>query len=171
MGDVESRRMWVPGDERRVERSAHAIYGLIIITSTLVMDRIVAEDWLTSLLVVWGAGIVLVLAHLYSALVAEVGSKGRFLSHAERHVLIVDNAPVLAAVVAPTLLLLAVGLGWLELLPALDVAVAICIVALFMVGAVQVRKQGAGLAVRLGLGLLGGAIGIIVVALEVALSH
>ena len=158
-------------EERSVERSSHAIYGLLIITSTLVADRIVVEDWVTSLLVVWGAGVVLVLAHVYSALVAEMGAKGRFLSHAERQVLITDNIPVLAAIVAPTLLLVASGLGAIDLSLAIDVAIALSIVALFAVGAFQARQQGAGLAVRVGLGLLGGGIGMVVVALEVALGH
>ena len=158
-------------EEQRVERSSHAIYGLIIITSTLVADRLAVEDWRTSLELVWVAGLVLVLAHVYSAVIAEVGGKGRFLSHAERHVIIADNIPVLAAIVVPTLLLLAAGLGWLPLSLAVDLAIVLSIAALFVLGAYQARRQGAGRGVQVGLGLLGGFIGMTVVALEVALGH
>ena len=57
--------------EHHSERSSHAIYGLIIITSALVADREHAADALTSLTVLWRAGLVLVLApHL-------LGDRGR----------------------------------------------------------------------------------------------
>jgi hypothetical protein len=160
-----------PSLEQRDERSAHAIYGLIIITSTLVADRLVSEDPLQSLALVWGAGIVLLLAHVYSAAVAEAGGRGRWLNHAERHLLIVDNVPVLAALIAPTVLLLAAELGIMELRAALDLAVLFSIGALFVVGAFQARRQGASLGVQMTLGLMGGIIGAAVVLLEVWMGH
>jgi hypothetical protein len=161
----------VEREEHEMERSSHAIYGLIIITSSLVADRAAAEDAATSLLVLWGAGIVLILAHLYSAAVAEVGEKGRWLSHAERHVLITDNVPVLAAVVLPSLLLLVAGVGWLELSVALDIAIALSLAALFILGAYQARRHGASTAAQVGLGTLGGLIGVIVILMEWLLAH
>jgi tellurite resistance protein TehA-like permease len=161
----------VEREEHEMERSSHAIYGLIIITSSLVADRAAAEDAATSLLVLWGAGIVLILAHLYSAVVAEVGEKGRWLSHTERHVLITDNVPVLAAVVVPSLLLVAAGTGRLELGVALDVAIVLSMVALFVVGIYQARRHGASSAVQVGLGTLGGLIGVIVILMEWLLAH
>ena len=156
---------------RDPERSSHAIYGLIIITSSLVADRLVAEDALESLLLLWGAGLVLLLAHIYAAAVAEVGDRGRWLNHAERHVLITDNLPVLASLVAPTALLLAAAFGWIELSIALDVAIGVSIASLFVVGAIQARRQGATLAVQTALGLMGGLIGLVVIGLEVWISH
>ncbi len=161
----------VERERHETERSSHAIYGLIIITATLVADRLVAEDATSSLLALWGAAGVLVLAHVYAAAVAEIGEKGRWLTHAERHVLIADNVPVLAAVAVPSLLLMAALLGWLELWIALDLSVLLSIAALFAVGAYQARRQHAGAGVRIGLGALGGLIGCVVIVLEVAFSH
>jgi hypothetical protein len=155
----------------RAERSSHAIYGLIIITSALVADREAAEDALTSLLLLWGAGLVLLVAHVYSAIVAEVGAEGTWLSHTQRHVLIVDNIPVLAAVVVPSILIMAAGLGILSLDVALDISIALSLAALFALGAYQARRSGAGLQVQLGIGALGGGVGLVVVALEVMLGH
>ena len=87
----------VEREEHEIERSSHALYGLVIITATLVAEREAATDAVTSLVVLWGAGVVLLLAHLYAAAVAQAGEHGRWLSHAEQHFLIADNIPVLAA--------------------------------------------------------------------------
>jgi hypothetical protein len=100
-----------------------------------------------------------------------VGEKGRWLTHTERHVLVADNIPVLTAIVVPSLLIVAAGIGWLELAIALDLAILLSIAALFVVGVHQARRHGARPAVQLGLGVLGGVIGVIVVLLEVVLSH
>lgn len=154
-------------DQRRAERSSHAIYGLIIITAALVADREAAHDIRAALQLLWGAGLVLVIAHIYAAIVAEVGAEGMWLSHAQRHVLIVDNIPVLAAVVVPSLLIIASGLGLMTLDMALDLSIVFSLAALFALGAIQARRSGASLRVQLGIGALGGLAGIIVIALEI----
>ena len=97
-----------------VERSSHAVYGLVIITATLVADRVHATDALVSLLALWGATLVLVLAHTYSALIAELSRRGHRLTYAERHVLIADNIPLATSVVVPSVLLAAAGVGILD---------------------------------------------------------
>lgn len=158
-------------ESRTAERSSHAIYGLIIITSALVADREAMEDALASLLLLWGAGLVLIVAHVYSAIVAEVGAEGAWLTHAQRHVLIIDNIPVLAAVVVPSMLILASGLGAIDLKTALDLSIVLSLAALFALGAYQARRSGATLQVQLGIGALGGVVGAFVVALEVLLGH
>ena len=150
----------------RVERSSHAIYGLIIITAALVADREFARDALESLAGLWSAGIILVLAHVYSAAVAEVGAKGRWLSHAEQHVLIVDNVPVLAALVAPTILLLLAAAEAISLQLAIDASIALAVVALFAVGFIQTRQQGASVVLQIGIGALGAVIGAVIILLE-----
>jgi hypothetical protein len=161
----------VEHQQHRSERSAHAVYGLVIITSALVADGQSAADALTSLMVLWGAGLVLVLAHVYSAAVAEVDTEGRWLSHAEQHVLIADNIPVLAALVVPSILLVAAGLGLLELALAIELSIALSVAALFFLGTFQAHRNGASLGVQLGIGALGGAVGVAVIALEVFLGH
>jgi hypothetical protein len=157
------------GESRRAERSSHAIYGLIIITSALVADREGADDALTSLLLLWGAGLVLIVAHVYSAIVAEVGAEGTWISHTQRHVLIVDNIPVLAAVVMPSILIMVAGLGLVSLDVALDASVVLSLTALYALGAYQARRSGATLGMQIGIGALGGIVGIFVIALEVLL--
>ena len=158
-------------ERRREERGSHAVYGLVIVTATLVADRLYATDALMSLLMLWGSVLVLVVAHTYSALIAEVGRRGRWLTHVERHVLIRDNTPLAAAVVLPTILLLAAGLGWISLTAAMDLSVLLSMASLFALGAHQARTVGAPLSHQLAVGLVGGALGMIVVAAEVVLAH
>ena len=157
--------------QRRVERSSHAIYGLIIITAALVADRQYAEDALTSLLALWGAALVLLLAHTYAALVAELGQRGERLGYVERHVLIADNLPLVASVVVPSILLVLSWMGLLELRLAIDLSIALSLASLFALGAYQARRQGATVTRQLAIGALGGLLGIIVIAAEVMLAH
>ena len=156
---------------RRSERSAHAIYGLLIITSALVADREHVEDPATALAVVWGAGAVLLLAHLYSAFVGEAGSKGRMLSHAERHLLIADNLPVLWSIVTPTILMTLAGLGIMDLHTAIDVSIVVAVAGLFAVGVIQSHQSGATIRTQAAIGVIGVVVGVLVIMLEVVLGH
>ena len=157
--------------ERRRERSAHAIYGLIIVTAALVADREFADDALMALLTVWGAGLVLLFGHIYSALVAEVDATGRLPSYAERHVLIADNLPLLAAMVVPTVLLSAAGIGLIQLNLAISLSIAAAIAALFWVGVYQAGRSGVSLMMRVVVGVIGAGLGMAVILLEVLLAH
>jgi len=103
-------------------------------------------------------------------LVAEL-EQGHRLSYVERHVLIADNIPLTASVIIPTVLLVMAGLGLVELGLAIDLSILLSLASLFIVGSYQARKQGASLGRQLGIGTLGGALGVIVVILEVSLSH
>lgn len=158
-------------DHRSVERSSHAIYGLIIITATLVAERTHATDALLSLLGLWGAALVLVLAHTYAALLAELGQLGHRLNYVERHVLIFDNIPLAVSVLLPTILLSAAGLGVIGVTLAIDLSIILSLCSLFALGAYQARRQGAGAAHQIGIGSLGSALGILVVLAEVTLAH
>jgi hypothetical protein len=157
--------------ERRRERSAHAIYGLIIVTAALVADRELAHDALTALVTVWGAGLVLLSAHVYSALVGEVDTTGRLPSYAERHVLVADNLPLLTSVVVPTVLLVAAGLGLIDLDLAIGLSIAVAIGALFAVGTYQAARSGASMAMCVVVGAIGAGLGVAVILLEVLLAH
>ncbi len=158
-------------EQREVERQAHAIYGLVIITATLVADRELAENALVSLLALWGAALVLVLAHTYAALLAETGHRGHRLSYLQQQVLIADNVPVGAAVLLPTALLIASALRVLPLALAIDLSILFSLALLCVLGAFQARQQGASLAYQIRIGILGGAVGMVVIAAEVLLAH
>jgi hypothetical protein len=158
-------------EQREVERQAHAIYGLVIITAALVADREFAENALVSLLALWGAALVLVLAHTYAALLAEIGQQGHQLSYLQRQVLIADNVPLGAAVLLPTALLVASSLRVLPLEVAIDLSILFSLAALCGLGAFQARRQGASLAQQIKIGILGGAMGVAVVTAEVLLAH
>ena len=158
-------------EERIVERSSHAIYGLVIITATLVADREHAETALISLLVLWGAALVLVLAHVYSGLIAQLGTADRRLTYAERHILVVDNIPVTASVILPTIMLVLAGLGLMDLRVAIDLSIILSVASLFALGMYQARKQGAPVSHQIGIGALGAGLGVIVIIAEVTLSH
>jgi hypothetical protein len=106
-----------------------------------------------------------------SAVLAEVDEKGRLLSYSERYVTVADNLAVLAAVMVPSLLIIASGMGWLSLAVALDIAIVTSIAALFVVGVRQARRHGSALHLQVRLGLLGAVIGLVVILLEVMLSH
>jgi len=153
------------------ERSSHAIYGLVIITATLVADHEFATDALVSMLVLWGAALVLVLAHVYSGLIAQISETDRRLTYAERHVLIADNIPVAASVILPTILLVLAAIGLMDLRVALDLSILVSVGSLFAVGMYQARQQGAPIAHQVGIGALGAALGIVVIMAEVVLSH
>jgi hypothetical protein len=160
-----------PDIEHQTERTAHAIYGLVIITASLVADLELSADALTSLTILWGAGLVLAVAHIYSSLVAEIAEKGRFLTLSERELLLGDNLPVLAALIAPTALLLGAAAGVIDLSLAIDLSIAVSVGLLFLVGAHEVRQRGARPSVQIGIGLVGIVVGVAVIALEVNLGH
>ena len=85
--------------------------------------------------------------------------------------LIVDNIPLAASVVVPTILLVAAGLGLLRLDVAIDLSIVLSLGALFGLGAYQARQQGAPLRYQLTIGVLGGGLGLIIIVAEVALAH
>ena len=113
----------------------------------------------------------LLLAHIYSAFVGEAGTKGRMLSHAERHLLIADNVPVLWSLAIPTALIGLAGVGVLELQVAVDISIVAAVAGLFAIGVIQSRQSGATGATQLGIGIIGVIVGVLVIVLEVALGH
>ena len=78
---------------------------------------------------------------------------------------------MLAALVVPSILLVAAGLSLVGLALAIDLSIALSVAALFALGSYQARRSGASRGVQLGIGALGGAVGVAVITLEVFLSH
>lgn len=86
----------------RAERLSHALYGLIIITATLVAERAHVEEVGEALALLLTTALVLVLAHTYSAFMAERAVEGRPLTAVATRLVVADNLPVVSAIVVPS---------------------------------------------------------------------
>ncbi len=150
----------------RPERVAHAIYGGIIVTAAIVAEWGHVEEGaeVVGLLIV--TGLVLFLAHTYSALVA--GETGEVGIAPQRQVLrtIRDEASVVFAVAVPVILFLLAEFEVIGLDAAFRLSVGFMLVFLFAVGFLHARGAGRPALTSTALGLVGSAFGLIVIVLE-----
>lgn len=150
----------------RTERFAHAMYGLIIITAVLVAEAEHVTDAVDALLIVLGTGLVLLLAHTYVAVVAERTLLKHRLESNKRIEVLIDNVPVLIAVLAPSLLFIAAEAGAIEIETAFTWAIAFTVVALYAIGVLEGRRIGYSWARSLLVGLGGAFIGAVIIMVE-----
>ena len=151
---------------RRAERLAHALYGLIIVTATLVAEQGHVTEVVDALGLLLGTALVLLLAHTYSGVMAERAVEGHSLGSLGRRIVVEDNLPVLIAIVAPGLLFILAGLGAISLDTAYTAAIVFSLVALFGLGLYEGRVASMSWFHSLISGAAAGAIGLIVVAFE-----
>jgi hypothetical protein len=151
---------------RRAERLSHALYGLIIVTATLVAEQGHVTEVADALGLLLGTALVLLLAHTYSATIAERTMERHSLGSVGRLLVVEDNLPVLIAIVAPALLFVLAGLGAITLQAAYTAAIAISVVALFALGVYGGRAASMSWSQSIVSGVAAGAIGLIVVAVE-----
>lgn len=152
---------------RRAERLSHALYGLIIVTATLVAERIHVTEPLHALGLLMGTAVVLLLAHTYSAVIATRTVEGRPLGSAGRRLVVLDNLPVLFAVIIPAVLFLLAAAEVMTLRTAYTASIAFSVASLFALGLYEGRTTASmGWAGSILSGAAAGAIGIVVVAVE-----
>jgi len=150
----------------RAERLSHALYGLIIITAALVAESKHVDEASEALTLLLTTALVLLLAHTYSAYMAERALEEKPLSRAAARLVVADNVPVLAAIVVPGALFVAVGIGWIELTVAYAASITFTILTLFGLGVYEAHVAGMrGVRVVVG-GIGAAAIGFLVVAVE-----
>jgi hypothetical protein len=152
--------------QRRAERLAHALYGLIIVTATLVAERAHVTEVVDALGLLLGTGLVLLLAHTYSSVMAERAVEGHNLGSLGRRIVVEDNLPVLLAIAAPGLLFILAGLGVMSLNTAYTAAIVFSLAALFGLGLYEGRTASMSWSQSLISGAAAGAIGLVVVAFE-----
>lgn len=155
----------VPG-HRRSERLSHALYGLIIVTATLVVERSHVTEVADALALLLGTALVLLLAHTYTAVIAERTVSGHGLGSVGRRLVVEDNLPVLMAIIVPALLFLLSGAGALALHTAYTASILFSLVALFALGVSEGRTASMGWPASILSGTVAGAIGLLVVAVE-----
>ena len=151
---------------RRAERLGHALYGLIIVTATLVAEQGHVTEVVDALGLLLGTALVLLLAHTYSSVMAERAVEGHSLGSVGRRIVVEDNMPVLIAILAPGLLFILAGLGAMSLNTAYAAAIVFSLAALFGLGIYEGRAASMSWSQSLVSGAAAGAIGLIVVAFE-----
>lgn len=168
MGAEDSTAEW--GSQvavhRRAERLSHALYGLIIVTATLVAEQGHVTEAGDALGLLLGTALVLLLAHTYSSVVAERTVEGGSLGSLGRRMVVEDNLPVLLAIAFPAVLFLLAGADVMALATAYTASIAFSLVALFALGLYEGRVASLNWYHSILSGAAAGAIGLIVVAVE-----
>lgn len=151
---------------RKTERLSHALYGLIIVTATLVAEKGHVTEVVDALGLLLGTALVLLLAHTYSAMMAERTVEGHSLGLASRHLVVKDNLPVLIAVVVPAALFVLAGADVITLQGAYAASIVFSLLALFALGMFEGRAASMSWAHSIVSAAAAGTIGLIVVAVE-----
>ena len=153
-------------EHHRAERLSHALYGLIIVTATLVAEKDHIEEPAEALAVLASVALVLLLAHTYSAWLAEQVVETGHMGKIGRRMVVKDNLPVAMAILVPALFF---GLAWLDLVAlqtAYVVSIAFSLIALIGLGIYQGRAAAKGWQHTVVSGGAAAAIGLVVIALE-----
>jgi hypothetical protein len=163
---VESSESAETRQHHREERLSHALYGLIIVTATLVAEKEHIDDPKAAMGGLLGIALVLVLAHTYSSWMAERAvQKGR-LGKVGRRLIVLDNLPVGLAIVVPFVLFALAGLSVLSLQNAYAMSIGFSLIALVSIGVFQARQSSMRWPQVLASGAAAGAIGVVVIAVE-----
>ena len=113
-----------------------------------------------------GTALVLLLAHTYSAVMAERVIEGGSLGAVGRRIVVEDNLPVLLAIAVPALLFILAGTDIMDLQTAYVAAIAFSLAALFGLGVYEGRTASMPWTKSIISGTAAGAIGLVVVAFE-----
>lgn len=132
----------------------------------LVAEAEHALEPLEALLIVVGTGVVLFLAHTYVAVVSERMLTQRRLGPSERREVLLDNVPVVIAVVGPSLLFITAELGAIDVERAFQWAIAFSLVVLYGIGLLEWRRIGYTWPTSMLLALGGTLIGGVIIAIE-----
>ena len=153
-------------DHHLVERLSHGLYGLVIITATLVAEQDHVDQAGDALGLLLGTAVVLLLVHTYTAAMAEPTVTGHSLGVTGHRLVVKDNLPVIFAVAGPASFLTMAAFDIIRLDTAYRLAIAFGIVALFILGVYEGRRASMKWTQTLLSGAAAGAIGLVVIAVE-----
>jgi hypothetical protein len=142
------------------------LYGLIILTAALGAERAHVTEVSQAIALLLSTALVLLIAHTYSAVMAERAVDGHRLGAVGRRGIVADNLPVVLATIVPTMLLVLAGLGIISLRAAYDVSIAFNLAALFGIGLYEGRAASMGWLHSTVSGAAALAIGLFVIAIE-----
>lgn len=154
-------------DLQRSERLGHALYGLIIVTATVVAEKEHIDEPSHAIGLLLGIGLVLVLAHTYTGWIAERVVANERLGKLRRRLLIRNNVPVALAVVVPIALFAFSWVGLVGIEAAYAVSIAFNILVLLAIGIYEGRRANMSWLGALFSGAAAGGIGVFVILIEI----
>ncbi len=152
-------------------RLSAAIYGLIVVVSLLaVYDNDTGKTLVQIGLGILVTAFVFWLAHVYTEVVGQRRDRGRKPTLREIREAAVEMWPLIGATLLPVAIVLLGATSLLERATAIDLAMALCLGELLLIGAALARDEGATLRQSIVSGLVSLSFGIVVIALK-ALVH
>ena len=152
-------------------RSAKAIYGIILITATLIGFQFHESEPLTIAASVFIAGLVIGLAEAYSELLGEKIRREKKLNKLERRE-IIDHAFVVSSIaVYPVAVFLVSALGLYSVDVAFDISFGLSIIGLGLFGFSASRAAGEPRGVSYRKAILISLIGAAVILIEYTYAH
>jgi hypothetical protein len=150
---------------------AGVVYGTIVAMATLTAAYVnVKAPWKLAA-IVWTTLFVLWIAHLYSHALAESLARGKRLDRAELKAVARRELGILLAAAGPSFALLLGAIGILQLSTSVWFALGIGLAILGVEGLRYARLENLGLAATLGVTAVNLALGSLVVALKIAVTH
>jgi hypothetical protein len=146
---------------------SHALYGLIIVTATLVVEQSHVTEAGDALGLLFGTALVLLLAHTYSSVMAERAIEGGSLgSNVRRRLVVEDNLPIVLAIAFPAMLFALAGVDLVALDTAYSASIVFCVVSLVGLGLYEARIASLNWFHSILSGLAAGGIGAVLVLVE-----
>ncbi len=145
---------------------SHAIYGGIVVTAALVAEWGHVEEATEVIALLIVTGIVLFFAHTYSALIVGETDEAGISPPQQLMRTVRDEVSVVFEVAVPVVLFVLAELDVIGLNTAFRLSVGFMLVFLFVIGFAHARGAGRSALASVGLGLVGTALGLVVVFLE-----
>jgi hypothetical protein len=160
-----------PGEHVSADFYAAAVYGSVVVAALLAAFRQESASARTTLLALLSTMAVFWLAHVWSTIVGERIHEGR--SFTVRHAGEIARAewPLVEAAFGPAIVLLASWAGGFSSETASTLALAICVLQLLAWGFLVGRRAYDRLGAAVAAGLVNGALGLGLVALELLIIH
>jgi hypothetical protein len=152
-------------------RSTKAIYGVILITAALIGFQLHETDPLTLSIKIFVAGLVIVLAEVYSEILGEKIRRKKELDKQERREIIDDTKVITSVALVPTLIFLLCELGLYDISLAFDVCFLLSILSLGYFGFIASQAAGDSRNSSLRKALVTASLGAAVIILKYVFTH
>lgn len=152
-------------------RSTKAIYGIILISAALIGFQLHESNPATIAVKVFFAGLVIVLAEVYSEILGEKIKRKKELTRLERREIIGDATVISSVATYPLIIFLLSALGLYSVEFAFELSYALGIVGLGLFGYVAACAAGDSKQLAIRKAVLTAFVGIIVILVKYSFGH